>query len=186
LWVEIEGGKECERTLCPKTVGRTPHKPNTLLILFVEACVKKIFHLGENFPWPRLKQCPRCGGRLWGHGFVAAYFDGFDEPIRLRRYRCPDCRMVIRTRPKDYWPRFQASIASIRKSLSDRLTRLRWRPDLPRSRQRHWLTGLIRQVRFHLGAAWSGSLVGAFDGLVALGICPVSRSINREEGSPPR
>lgn len=150
---------------------------HTILILFVEASVKKIFELGRTFPWPKPERCPRCGGRIWGHGFTTAYFDGFGTALWLRRYRCPDCRVVIRMRPKGYWSRFQASIASIHQSLVERLSRLKWREDLPRSRQRHWLKGLILQVRLHLGASWPGSLIEAFDELSSRGICPVSQAI---------
>ncbi|CAO0823616.1 hypothetical protein DFAR_3800038 [Desulfarculales bacterium] len=52
---------------------------------------------------------------------------------------------------------------TIRQSLSNKLARGRWNPGLPRSRQRHWLKGLLRQVSLYLGSSWSGDLLGAFD-----------------------
>lgn len=152
------------------------HQHVAFLILFVEASVKSIFRLGRDFSWPKPKACPRCQGRLWGHGFVEAYFDGFDAPLLLRRYRCPECRSVIRLRPKGYWPRFQASVGTIRRCLVSRLKLLKWRPDLPRSRQRHWLRGLRRQIVIHLGASWTGDLLEAFDQLASQGIIAVSRT----------
>ena len=147
------------------------------MILLVEACVKKIFQLGRQYPWPRPERCFLCGGRIWGHGFTPGYFDGFDSAVLLRRYRCPDCRALYKLRPKGYWSRFQASIATIRQSLAQRLTRLRWRADLPRSRQQHWLRGLILQVRFRLGSSWTGCLLEAFDMLSGRGIAAASRSM---------
>ena len=159
----------------PNSWGEIP-TTDTLLILLVEACVKKIFQLGRQYPWPRPERCLLCGGRIWGHGFSPGYFDGFDSAVLLRRYRCPDCGALYKLRPKGYWSRFQASIASIRQSLAHRLTRLRWRPDLPRSRQQHWLRGLILQVRFRLGSSWTGCLLEAFDVLSGRGIAAASRS----------
>lgn len=147
------------------------------MILFIDARVKNIFRFGKRFPWPRPERCLRCGGRIWGHGYTTGYFDGFNDPLWLKRYRCPDCRAIIKLRPKGYWPRFQASIHAIRKSISHRLTHHKWLPDLPRSRQRHWLRGLRRQVFFHLGAAWSGDLLSGFDELRGKGIVAASRSI---------
>jgi hypothetical protein len=115
--------------------------------------------------------------RIWGHGYVAAYFDGFSEALFLRRYRCPDCGCVYRLRPAGYFRRFQATAACIRASISRRLLQGRWNPGLPRSRQRHWLAGLVRQVRFHLGPSWQGDLPAAFDLLAGQGVAAVSRSI---------
>ena len=121
--------------------------------------------------------CPRCGGRIWGHGYCTGYFDGYGEALWLKRYRCPDCRGIIKLKPKGYWPRFQATIETIRRSISHRLTYHKWLPDLPRSRQGHWLRGLRRQVFFHLGAGFAGDLVQAFDDLRVKGVIASSRSI---------
>jgi len=160
----------------PSTKWARPTK-DIILILFIDACVKKIFHLGKRFPWPRPKSCLRCGGRIWGHGYSAGYFDGYNDPLWLKRYRCPDCGGIIKLKPKGYWPRFQAKITTIRRSVSHRLTFHKWLPDLPRSRQGHWLRGLKRQVFFHLGADFSGDLIKAFDDLWCRGVIAASRSI---------
>jgi hypothetical protein len=148
------------------------------LLQLVDVCVKDIFEQGKHFPWPRPPDCPRCHGRIWGHGYVAAFFDGFAQAVLLRRYRCPDCHLILRLRPKSYWPRFQASIQTIVESLTYRLTFYRWPFLLSRQRQGHWLRFLIRNVRYHLGAAWEGELRR---GLRILwkdrGIVPVSRAI---------
>jgi len=109
---------------------------------------------------------------------VAAFFDGYAQAVFLRRYRCPDCHLILRLRPKGYWPRFQASIQTILESLTDRLTHHRWPFLVSRQRQGHWLRSLIRKVRFHLEVAWEGDLM---EGLRILwedrGIVPVSRAI---------
>jgi hypothetical protein len=108
---------------------------------------------------------------------VLAYFDGFDEGVFLKRYRCPGCGCVIRLRPDGYFSRFQASIDAIRFSLSYRLRHGRWPPELSRSRQGHWLRALKRKVLVYLGQCWEAGLLEAFDQLLVQGINPVSRSI---------
>jgi ferrous iron transport protein B len=48
------------------------------MIVSVIVSIKEIVAKGRDFPWPRPDVCPRCHGhRVWGHGFVAAFFDGF-------------------------------------------------------------------------------------------------------------
>lgn len=149
----------------------------SLLLLRVDVCVKKIFEVGKQFPWPRPPDCPRCHGRIWGHGFVPAYFDGFADVLFLRRYRCPDCKLTLRLRPLSHWPRFQASIATIFHCLTHRLRFGRWPAGLSRQRQGHWLRSLIRQVRWHLGIAWGGDLLEGLKRLWPRGVVAVSRWI---------
>ncbi len=155
--------------VCPPTV--------TLLILFVDVCVKRVFRLGRKFPWPKPKRCPWCKGRIWGHGFVGAYFDGFDEAVWLRRYRCRDCGRVLRLRPKGYWSRFQAPICVIHSTIARRLQTGRWPPGFSRSRGGHWLRALIRRVLAFLGHQWKGRWLEGFDRLCEMGRVPVCRSI---------
>ena len=148
------------------------------MILFIAAKIKEIFRLGRAYPWPRPEICPRCRQRgVWGHGYVLAYFDGFDEGIFLKRYRCPGCGCVIRLRPDGYFSRFQAPIDTIGFNLSHRLKHGRWPPGLSRSRQGHWLRALKRKVLAYLGQGWKGRLLEAFEHLLVQGINPVSRSI---------
>lgn len=161
-----------------KSWEKIPAPKATLLLLHVDVCVKKIFKLEKQFPWPRPPNCPRCHGRIWGHGFVAAYFDELGrQALFLRRYRCPDCRLTLRLRPLSHWPRFQASIATILSCLSHRLRYSGWSAGLSRQRQGHWLRSLIRQVRWHLGVGWKGDLLEGLKRLWRRGVVPVSRSI---------
>jgi hypothetical protein len=160
-----------------KRAGRIPVHKVSLLLLQVDVCVKDIFEQGKLFPWPRPPDCPRCHGRIWGHGFVGAYFDGFAGALFLRRYRCPDCKLTVRLRPLSHWPRFQVSILIILSCLSHRLRLGRWPVGLSRQRQGHWLRSLIRQVRWHLGMGWAGDLLEGLKRLWRRGVVPVSRSI---------
>ena len=76
------------------------------MILSVCVKLKEIDEQGRNFHWPKPCGCPKCrSARLWGHGFVLAYFDGFSFGLWLRRYRCPDCNCIIRMKPEGYFPR---------------------------------------------------------------------------------
>ncbi len=154
------------------------------MILLVSVDVKQVFAQGRDFFWPRPSCCPRCRGRLWGHGFVPAWFFGLSGAVLLRRYRCPDCRMVIRCRPRTHWPRFQFSISVIAGCIRRRAAAVRWRPDLPRSSQRQWWRRLRRQVVAHLGLGFAGSPWVGFTRLMALAVVPVSRSTR--SGNRPR
>jgi putative transposase len=63
--------------------------------MIISVCVNlnEIFSQGRKFKWVKPCNCPRCGSvRLWGHGFVLAYFDGFTHGLLLRRFRCPEKR----------------------------------------------------------------------------------------------
>jgi len=146
------------------------------MILRVLVCLKEIVEKGRDFPWPRPEGCPRChGDRVWGHGFVRAIFDGFAEQALLRRFRCPECGCVLRLRPTGYFPRFQASIRTIRERLACRLRTGRWADGMSRSRQGYWLRNLRRRVLARYGLGWMDRLLEAFDNLIDKGEIPVSR-----------
>jgi hypothetical protein len=107
---------------------------------------------------------------------VEAFFDGFGQALFLRRYRCPDCKVILRLRPKEYFPRFQASILTILSGLSYRLQFHHWPSFLSRQRGGHWLRALWRRVRSHWGFKWRRDPVEAFWDLWERGVVPVSRS----------
>jgi hypothetical protein len=83
----------------------------------------------------------------------------------------------MRLRPKGFFPRFQASIATIRNCLGHRLRTSRYVAVLSISRQRHWLNSLKRTVKAYLGDQWNRGLLAAFDHLSSFGHVPVSRAI---------
>lgn len=148
------------------------------MVMFFPVILKELFILGRNYPWPKPKSCPRCSSsRLWGHGFVSAYFDGYDQPLTLKRYRCPDCGCVIRLRPEGYFKRFQASIASIRSSIVSKAVGSKWIGGINRERQQHWFRSLCRKIKAHLTDAWNQGVVAGFDRLYQMGQIPVSRAI---------
>jgi hypothetical protein len=113
--------------------------------------------------------------RLWGHGFVLAYFDQVTHGLYLRRYRCPDCHCIIRMKVKGYFTRFHATIRTIRCCLEHRLSCGRWLTMLSTSRQRHWLAALKRKTMAMFGATMD--LMSAFERLITKGVIPVSRAI---------
>jgi hypothetical protein len=148
------------------------------MIVFFCVSIKEIVERGRDFPWPRPGVCPRCEGRrVWGHGFITAFFDGFDEQVFLRRYRCPECRCVMRARPSGYFERVQASVETVRSSVAFRLENGRWPPGGSRPRQGHWLRSLSRKVCAWFGQGWSKRLVEGFDELMLRNENPVSRRI---------
>ena len=136
-----------------------------------------VFALGRDYAWPRPTSCLRCGScRVWGHGFVGRYFDGFAGRVLLRCYRCPGCRCVMTPRPTGYVRRIQATVAWIRDELGHRLEHGRWRSS-PTARLRHWLHNLRRHALARWGWTEPHELVDAFDRLLAAGVVAVGRTI---------
>ena len=148
------------------------------MIICVSVNLKCLFKHQQKYRWPRPTVCPQCRiSGLWGHGFVLAYFDGLAAGVFLRRFRCPHCGCVIRLKPKGFFRRFQASIATIRSSLTSRLTGTGYLAGISISRQRHWLNGLVRNVTAHLGNHWLDRLLDGFDRLVGRGYVPVASAV---------
>ena len=53
-----------------------------LLILYFGIDVNLLETQGKRYPWPRPPWCPRCRSpRLWGHGYVGRFFDGFQKAL---------------------------------------------------------------------------------------------------------
>lgn len=136
------------------------------MVIFFPVILKQLFYLGRLYPWPKPKYCPRCGGhRLWGHGYVEAFFDGFSQALFLKRYRCPDCGCVIRLRPSGYFRRFQSSIASIRSSIKHKVKSGHWLVGLSRTRQCHWYRSLCKRIKAYLTDTWDLGIVAGFEEL---------------------
>ncbi len=109
---------------------------------------------------------------------MAAYFEeAGSRGVLLRRYRCPQCGVVMRLRPVGYWKRIQATIATVRQCVIDRLEKGRWPPGSNSARGRHWLRGLRRQVRTKLGMGYAERMAEGFSELLRLGVCAVSRAV---------
>jgi hypothetical protein len=103
--------------------------------------------LGKSYPWPRPPSCPRCDGRrLWGHGYVERFFDGY-ERLPMKRWRCVDCGAVHTMRPASHWRGFWATIALILESLNGKLAGRPWLAAVSRQRQQYWWHGFERQRR---------------------------------------
>jgi len=149
-----------------------------IMIIAVVAMLKEILAEGKGYPWPRPSECPECRRkRLWGHGFVSAWFDGCVGTIFLKRYRCPECGCVIRLKPQGYFDRFHCTIEDISTNLSHRIKTSRWPPGTSRSRQGHWLRALKRNAKAYLGDVFDGALLDAFDQLLHMSKTPVTRSM---------
>jgi len=110
--------------------------------------------LGKSYPWPRPPCCPRCEGRrLWGHGYVERYFDGYDERLPMKRWRCVECGAVHTMRPASHWRGFWATIVLIMSSLRAKGEGRRWLSQVARQRQQYWWRGFQRQRRVAGAAA---------------------------------
>lgn len=118
------------------------------MILYIAVSVKEIFRKEKSYVWPRPKKCPKCGGsRLWGHGYVMRYFEGFLEGIWIKRWRCRACGSVHTMRPKNFWRRFRYTVANVVKSLTKKIAAGKWDGHLRRQVQQYWWRGFGKQCR---------------------------------------
>lgn len=147
------------------------------MIYNIEINLKELSEKGKEYPWRKPDSCKRCSSpRLWGHGFVEAFFEHFLLALYIRRYRCPECGAVIRMRPCGLFKRFRAGIDEIRECVDQRLRKGKWSARFSKSRQRHWLRALKSNVEAHLGLAATKDLLESFDTLIGIGIIPASRA----------
>jgi hypothetical protein len=149
------------------------------MIDFVAVQLKEIFEQGKDFPWVRPAACLKCHHyKVWGHGFVPRFFDGFVFCLYMKCYRCPLCRCVMTSRPDTHFSRIRCCKETIRALLAFRITTGRWPPStLPPPRMRHWMANLARQAIAHLTDTWKEGRFAVFDHLLAMGCVPVSRSM---------
>ena len=150
------------------------------MILYFMSSIKEIFRGGRCYRFPKPSRCLRqgCGNiTLWGHGYVEAYFEGYDSPVCLKRYRCSDCGCVYRLRPFGYWPRHPVSIRVIVQSLCHRVEKGQWdrSKGLSRQRQGNWLRALRRNITLLLGMDFSGGPLDGFYELLHRGKVPLVR-----------
>jgi len=109
------------------------------MIVHTNVTVDELAKVGKAFNWNRPSCCNGCP-KMWSHGFVGRYFEGFADLIWLQRWRCPECGCVVIMMPKRFFRRFQTSIDRIFHALRCRLQSGRWPPGLPRQRAGHWLS----------------------------------------------
>lgn len=108
------------------------------MIVFLTKTVFEISKLATTFKWPDCT-CEKCSRKMWGHGFVARYFESMNNSVRIKRLRCPICGMVITFRPAEYYPVFRSEIKSIYEALLGRLKTGFWPGGFPRQRGWYWL-----------------------------------------------
>lgn len=112
---------------------------DSLLLLYCPVDVKSLYDHGRRYPWPKPRQCPKCEGiRLWGHGYAERYFEGFREPLWVKRYRCPECRAVHTCRPDGYFERYRYPVVVVVMSLLNKIIHGRWLRCISRQNQLPW------------------------------------------------
>ena len=150
------------------------------LVLFVSVKVKDIARLGRSFPWEKPRCCPRCRAGLWWHGFVLAYFSCCAEAVYLRRLRCPHCCCIVRLRPCGFFRQIRSSMLEVLLAITSRRRYGRWRPDLPRGRQRQWWRRMRRLLLAFFGCSHGGCSLDNFRRLIRSNIIPVTAAGKKE------
>ena len=122
------------------------------MIYHCKISIEELQKLQKKFDWQNVRpnSCPKCKGKIWGHGYVLRYFQSILKGVFLKRWRCTYCYLILICRPTDYWRRFQNSVSHIYKSLIYRIKYLRWPPWVQRQRGGHWLKKIITYSTTHL------------------------------------
>lgn len=116
-----------------------------LLILHFAVDVKSLYEQGKRYPWEPPDRCPRCKGiRLWGHGYVPRYFEGFSEPLWVKRFRCPDCTAVHTCRPDSFFDRYRYPVIAVLASLLEKIVHGRWLRWIRRQNQLWWYRSVTK------------------------------------------
>jgi len=116
------------------------------MIVNIKVKLKELSKQGKSYCWSSM-DCPRCNRRMWGHGYVSRYFEGFIEALWLKRFMCASCGCVVTVRPVEYWRRYQTAINSIFDILLYRVRHFKWPPVITRQRAGHWLSRLLRKAK---------------------------------------
>jgi transposase-like protein len=163
-------------------LSRTPSRlspQNILLILHFAVDVKRLFELGKRYPWLKPADCPQCRSkRLWGHGYVERYFEGFSHSIWVKRYRCPDCNAVHTCRPRAFFKRLRYSAVAVVFCLLNKILHNRWLTIIERQNQQYWYRTLQRQSSLHSNIATLS--IGHLDAFIANNIFPVKLTAHCE------
>jgi hypothetical protein len=106
---------------------------------------------GKDFNWKKPNCCPRCHGKLHGHGFATAYFAEYQNIFYIKRYRCPCCKLIIRMRPQGYTRRIRSSINKIYEVLKYKIINATWPYGFSRQRGGHWLRVFILKLHIFKG-----------------------------------
>ena len=102
---------------------------------------------GKLYKWEN-QNCNKCSHIMWGHGFVLRYFQSFSDPLYMKKYRCPNCKVVVTTRPLGYWPFLRTKAEKVFDILNYRFTHFLdppvWPIGFPRQRGGYWMRKWIR------------------------------------------
>jgi hypothetical protein len=119
------------------------------MILSYKITLGELSKFGKDYKWEQ-HFCEACARPMWGHGYVSRYFAVLLNSVFLKRYRCPQCKMVVTVRPSGYWPFVRSEIPNIYETLKCRLCTGRWPDQFPRQRGGHWLLKLVRFSQMEL------------------------------------
>lgn len=148
------------------------------MILYAKVSVKKIFEEEKDYAWRRAERCPKCGsGRLWGHGYVERYFEGFETALWMKRWRCADCGGVHTMRPEGFWRRFRHSVVRIVKSLRGKISGGEWLGGLGREAQQYWWRGFGKQC-VREGRNVFKKTLAALERLIEKGVMAATHSLD--------
>lgn len=118
------------------------------MLYYQQVDMEMLSQLGKEYEWERPPCCLKCHStRVWGHGFVRRFFEGFAEALLFWRIRCEDCRCVMQVKPLGFLKWLQTPLQMILDALDTKIETTRWPTWCPRQRGGHWLRRLVERIR---------------------------------------
>ena len=130
----------------------------------------RLHKIGKEYKWKKPESCPRCCGVLHGHGFATAYFAEYKNIFYIKRYRCSNCKLIIRMRPSGYATRIRTSIKKIYEVLLHKIINATWPANFSRQLGGHWHRVFIFKLKTFRGYI-DLNLVKALEEYIAVGLC---------------
>ena len=99
--------------------------------------LKEVLEKGKDCKWRKPDSSICCGAAYWWHGWRVRWYG--NREIFVRRLICSSCKKTATIRPRELWPRFQASSSQIVEACQKRIGHQQWVDGYSHSRIRWWV-----------------------------------------------
>lgn len=99
--------------------------------------LEEVLEKGKTYEWKKPDSSSCCGAVYWWHGWRERWWG--HRKVVVRRLICSACKKGTTLRPKELWPRFQASSSQIIEAYEARIQHKRWVTGYSCCRIRWWV-----------------------------------------------
>lgn len=99
--------------------------------------LEEVLEKGKACDWQKPASSLCCGAVCWWHGWRQRWYG--NRKVVVRRMICSSCKKTTTLRPKELWPRFQASSSQMIEACRMRIEHRQWAAGYSHSRIRWWV-----------------------------------------------